>query len=67
MNNKDKDISSNIITSSNISENSSNNSSKKYVPKLNLMKSNNSNNLKNKNNHAGKKINEKQKNFRKYF
>ena len=58
---KDKDISNNININSNLSENSKNNSLKKYVPKVNLMKPNTSNNLKNKNNQIGKKLYEKKK------
>ena len=58
--NKDK---INISNSNNvIIDNSNNNSANKYVPKVNLMKSNHiNNNTKNKNNHFGKKFYEKKK------
>ena len=60
--NKDKINISNA--NSNIIDNSNNNSVNKYVPKVNLMKSNHINtNMKNKNNHIGKKIYEKKKKF----
>ena len=55
--NKDKLNVSNANLNNNVNENN-NNSGNKYVPKVNLMKSNN---LKKKNSHLGKKVYEKKK------
>ena len=57
---KDKDNISNL--NNNLSDNKNNDSGNKYVPKVNLMKSNHLN-IKNKNSHLGKKIYEKKKKF----